>query len=124
MNKQDNYYIKKVREQFYNTGDLLMRIGIVSNVLDLIERNDGNHYYFTWQEADDTLYSNGDSLLYIEQFLEIFKNRQYHFILKDGSLIRVSFKFSGSLLESQNLLWWPCPIRDFQKLCSNPEQTD
>lgn len=108
----ETYRITALREQAVNTGQYMTDGGLVLWCLPVIEKRCGSEWTFSWKN-EITQFATGDDLLKIEQYLEIYNKRLFHFLLFDGSLIRFCYKFKDGILTEQHLLWWPCPIRDF-----------
>ena len=109
---KENYRITALREQAVNAGQYLTDGELVLWCLPVIEERHGSKLIFSWKNAV-TEFATGDDLLKIEQYLEIYKKRLFHFLLFDGSLVRFCYKFEEGILTEHHLLWWPCPIRDF-----------
>lgn len=62
-----------------------------------------------------------NAFLNINQYLSILEAGSYHALMEDYSIIRVSFTFQNNKLISQNLLWWPCPVKiDFDDEIDSP----
>ena len=110
----ENYQIKGIKEQLINTGELLEKEGVAIIVNHFIERKNKDTFALSWASNKETHHATGDDLLSIEQYLEIYKLRLFHLMLKDGSLIRFNFVFKKGGLTTQNLLWWPCPFSGFE----------
>lgn len=65
----------------------------------------------TWDNHQSGRDFCGKAFTTIQQYMAILSTNSYQVLLKDYSIIRYSFKFMGSKLLSQNLLWWPCPVK-------------
>lgn len=120
----DNYQIHGLKDQLKNTGDFLQKKGIVIIVNDFSINYDKKAVRLSWESNVNTYYATGDDLLNIEQYLEIYKLRLFHYMLYDGSLIRFNYEFNGNKLVAHNLLWWPCPYRGFKVNNSSLEEID
>jgi len=110
----ENYQIKGIKEQLINTGELLEKEGVAIIINYFVERKSKDTFELSWASNKETHHATGDDLLSIEQYLEIYKLRLFHLMLKDGSLIRFNFVFKKGRLATQNLLWWPCPFSGFE----------
>lgn len=109
---KDSYKVAALIDQHEKTGLYLINEKVVLYSIPFNENKEGNTLSLSWKN-EKTSFATGDDILKIEQYLEIYRNRQFHFLLFDGSLIRFSFCFEKNKLISENLLWWPCPIRNF-----------
>ncbi len=65
----------------------------------------------TWGNHQSGRAVSSKAFLTIDQYLEILSSNAYQLLLVDYSIIRYSFVFDGAKLESQNILWWPCPVK-------------
>jgi len=107
-----NYKITALLEQFSNLSSYLSNEQITIISTDLVFTANKDRVHLSWNSnGKETHFSSGDDLIFISQYIEMYYNRMFHFMLKDGSLIRFNYEFKGRDLVSQNLLWWPCPIK-------------
>lgn len=114
--KSKNSYIDQVENQINNTLDAMYRSGLLYTYNYIHkESRDNNIEVLTWQNHKSGKFNTGSCFLRLEQYMQILNNSSYLCILYDGSIIRVSYKFTGDILIGQNLLWWPAPY-NYEKI--------
>lgn len=60
----------------------------------------------------------------INQYITLFKNKSYHFLMWDYSLVQFRYEFTASgMLKSFNLSWIPCPFTDTYLVLDNSEES-
>jgi len=64
----------------------------------------------TWNNHFSSREVSSNNFNSITQYLAILSSNSYQLLLKDYSIVRFCYKFKGSKLVEQNLLWWPCPV--------------
>lgn len=60
---------------------------------------------------DDRSPISGKFFNHCSQYLALFKSRSFHFLMKDGSIVKFHYEFDDKLkLVCYNLLWFPFPF--------------
>lgn len=112
MKKNKKEYEDQLREQIFNTLQMLLQKGLLYTYNDLKKEQLTNDMVrLSWNNHVPGVFNTGDYFLKIEQYRKIIENRSYLCILFDGSLIRVSYMFKSNQLIEHNLLWWPAPYK-------------
>ena len=106
-----NKYIENINQQIQNTLELMQKRGyIVYYNLPKIEEIKGESRLF-WNNHKGGREVSSKYFLRVEQYLKILSDNAYLAIFNDFSIIRCAFTFIGNKIVSENLLWWPCPIK-------------
>ena len=99
-------------QQINNTLDALASQGIVKFVMPCeVNESPINNVKISWKNHTGGRSVSSRAFNMVEQYFAILSSMSYHAILIDYSIIRVSFTFENEKLLSQNLLWWPCPVK-------------
>ena len=111
--KKMNKNIENIRNQIYNTLQMLQREKFVLyyNDPNIRYNNSDDTYTISWNNHKSGRSVSSGCFLRIGQYLQIVKDNAYFALLSDYSIIRGSFTYDnkGNLL-CENLLWWPCPV--------------
>lgn len=116
-NKKPNKCVLNLKNQINNSLVLLEKLKLVRYYNNIEEEYivDDDVFRLSWKNHSGGRNVSSNAFLKIDQYLGILNSGAYHAILRDYSIIRVSFSFNDSNLVSQNLLWWPCPVEiDFE----------
>lgn len=113
MKIQTNRNVDNILNQINNSLELLveLRLAVFFNPIHSVYDKTNNISKLTWNNHVSGRETSANAFTSVKQYLSILKSGAFHALLQDYSIIRVSFKFEGPKLISQNLLWWPCPVR-------------
>lgn len=114
MMKQNlNKNILVMQEQIDNSLELLRNLNLIHfyNPVSLTHFKSEGITRLSWTNHISGREISSQAFTQIKQYLHLLENGSYHALLKDFSIIRVSFTYEQNLLVSQNLLWWPCPVK-------------
>lgn len=77
-----------------------------------IRREVGPHRQVTWPASPrDTLRGKFGQFATLSEYRSLVENRQYNAVLRDGSMLMLSYQFSATgELEGHNLYYYPCPL--------------
>jgi len=110
-----NNNVVNTKTQIENTcKDLInQKLAIFHNPSVFSENQEEHIEYVTWDNHQGGRLVSGKNFNNISQYLAIITSGAYQLLLFDYSVIRCSFIFDmKGKIQSQNLLWWPCPIKD------------
>lgn len=110
---QMNRNVENTLSQIENTLGELVSQGIVifTNPSDYKIDLKNQIEQITWKNHISGRDVSSKNFTSINQYFSILSSNAYQALLLDYSIIRCSFVFCGSKLISQNLLWWPCPVK-------------
>lgn len=108
-----NKNVENTLSQIKNTLDELILQGIVKFTFPNEYKNDSKNKIeqITWKNHIGGRDVSSKSFNLISQYFAILSSNAYQALLLDNSIIRCSFIFCGGKLITQNLLWWPCPVK-------------
>jgi len=111
--KTMNKNIENTLGQVKNTLEILQKLNIVSFIIppECSENIKDNTQRISWKNHVGGRSVSSKAFLSINQYLNILSSNAYQGLMFDNSIIRCSFTFENSKLVSQNLLWWPCPVK-------------
>ena len=111
--KTMNKNIENTLGQVKNTLEILHRLDIVSFIMppEYSENSKENIQRISWKNHVGGRSVSSKAFLSIDQYLNILSSNAYQGLMFDNSIIRCSFTFANNKLISQNLLWWPCPVK-------------
>lgn len=106
-----NKNLERIVAQIQNTVEQMQKSGYVLYYnLPKCEEYDGKKVV-TWNNHKGGREVSSKYFLRIAQYMKIVSDGAYMAILSDYSIIRCSFSFVDNKIVSENLLWWPCPVR-------------
>lgn len=108
-----NKNIQNVVDQINNSLELLLNLKLIKfyNPVKVEYNKVKDETKISWNNHEGGRNVSSNAFLRIDQYLSILEQGSYHALLNDFSIIRVSFTFQQNKLISQNLLWWPCPVK-------------
>lgn len=111
MKKNKN--IENTITQIKNTLDILQQLNIFYfNIQPTYTNNiKENTQNISWGNHISGRSVSSKAFTNVNQYLNILSSNSYHGLMYDYSIIRCSFTFNNDKLISQNLLWWPCPVK-------------
>ena len=105
-----------IKNNITNTLKLLKEKGLLITYNNVVSNNNVNGTLLTWPNHKSNRLNCGKKFLSLEQYFYFLENRAYTCLLKDYSIIRACYTIKkGKVLES-NLLWWPSPIPNIEKI--------
>lgn len=102
---------EKLLLQIQNTMEQMQKLGYVLYYNSPKSEERGQKLMITWNNHRGGREVSSKYFLRIEQYLKILSDNAFLAMLNDYSLIRCSFAFEDNKLISENLLWWPCPVK-------------
>ncbi|MDR7002727.1 DUF2290 domain-containing protein [Neobacillus niacini] len=112
-NKTLNKNVLALKEQIDNSLELLLSLNLIQfyNPVN-VEYNEADDISkISWFNHIGGREVSSNAFLTIKQYLAILESGAYHVLMNDYSIIRASFTFKHNKLITQNLLWWPCPVK-------------
>lgn len=97
--------------QIQNTMEQMQKLGYVLYYNVPKNEETEQNLTITWNNHRGGREVSSKYFLSIEQYLKILSDNAFLAVLNDYSLIRCSFVFKDKKLISENLLWWPCPVK-------------
>ncbi len=92
---------------------LLAEKGIITSVRIAQLRKSGAIFEVGWSEDGPNIAPALKNAPYSEIYTYLSQNRQYNFMLKDGSLIQLLYRFTNRILVEQRVCYYPVP-KDFR----------
>lgn len=108
-----NKNILCLQQQVENSLETLLNLNLIRFYNPINVENDkiNDTVRLSWFNHVSGRDVGSNAFLNINQYLSILEEGCYHALMEDYSIIRVSFTFRNNKLVSQNLLWWPCPVK-------------
>ncbi|MGY1460353.1 DUF2290 domain-containing protein [Bacillus toyonensis] len=117
MTQKINQNVLAIKEQIDNSLNQLASLNIVRfyNPSNITNNKQDDTFRISWFNHVGGRNVSSNAFLHLNQYLAILESGAYHALMHDYSILRVSFTYQHSKLISQNLLWWPCPVKiDFE----------
>lgn len=108
--KKLNRQVLYTNEQITNTLKTLDYLGFIKEYRNTFIGSKDLDSIVSWNNHSPDRYNSGSMFTSFNQYISIYESNAFHCILFDGSIIRVSFRFSRNILVEQSLLYWPAPI--------------
>lgn len=106
-----NKVFETTLDQIKNSTEILKALDIVQYDIPMEVVRKRDKQVITWKNHKGGREVSGKAFTTIAQYLAILSSNAYQLLLMDYSIIRYSFVFDDNKLLSQNLLWWPCPVK-------------
>lgn len=106
-----NKNVERINVQIRNTLERMTNLGyaLYYNLPKIDQKKDSDR--ITWNNHNGERKVSSKHFLNVDQYLKIVSDNAYWVLLNDYSIIRCAFVFKDNKLESENLLWWPCPVK-------------
>jgi hypothetical protein len=108
-----NKNVENTLYQIENTVKLLSLLEIVKfyNTSECIQDINKSIARISWKNHVNGRTVSSNAFNSTAQYMSILSSGAYQVLLQDCSIVRFSFTFQQEKLLSQNLLWWPCPVK-------------
>lgn len=106
-----NKYVENTNLQIHNTLDLMQRLGYVIYYNEPKFDKIQDQERISWNNHKGGREVSSKHFLKVDQYLKLISDNSFLAMFNDYSIIRCSFVFKNNHIMTENLLWWPCPVR-------------